>query len=252
MLLLYRGNGCDFIHVYLPYTIPDVSNNWTLLHYHQLWFHYRSLAFTKISVPWSLNKNHVSPPFCFFCVSGNLNLDAGCRYNLYEASHATGCLQGSWIMMTGSSNTLLEFLVLFLLFRRFQGTKKRFLLLQSNKKRAREEEVWEKLNMRVARFFRGNITTWRCIRGILRFLPSKISWANIRFCWHCPKQIKVKTNTSSSACALKGSWFWRFWKPRQSWGLLRDSCTTSLSYSWLYGLLIFMKNKKGIKHWVTN
>ncbi|CAE7357886.1 Fam3b, partial [Symbiodinium necroappetens] len=40
---------------------------------------------------------------------GNLNLDAGCRYNLYETAQATQCLQGSWIVLTGSSNTLLEF-----------------------------------------------------------------------------------------------------------------------------------------------
>eukprot|EP00434_Breviolum_minutum_P030827 symbB.v1.2.027259.t1/scaffold2785.1/size70456/2 len=50
-----------------------------------------------------------TPPVSGYVSQGNLNLDAGCRYNLYEASHATGCLQGSWIMMTGSSNTLLEF-----------------------------------------------------------------------------------------------------------------------------------------------
>lgn len=168
MLLLYRGNGCDFIHVYLPYTIPDVSNNWTLLHYHQLWFHYRSLASTKISVPWSLNKNHlhVSPPFCvFFCVSGNLNLDAGCRYNLYEASHATGCLQGSWIMMTGSSNTLLEFLVLFLFSAGFREQKTGFVCKATKKTRKREGSLGEAQKKRVARFFRGNITTWRCILG---------------------------------------------------------------------------------------
>ena len=51
-----------------------------------------------------------TPPVSGYVSQGNLNLDAGCRYNLYEASHATDCLQGSWIMMTGSSNTLLELL----------------------------------------------------------------------------------------------------------------------------------------------
>lgn len=51
-----------------------------------------------------------TPPVSGYVSQGNLNLDAGCRYNLYEASHATNCLQGSWIMMTGSSNTLLELL----------------------------------------------------------------------------------------------------------------------------------------------
>eukprot|EP00913_Durusdinium_trenchii_P018386 g17271.t1 len=50
-----------------------------------------------------------TPAVSGYVSQGNLNLDAGCRYNLFEASHATQCMQGSWIMMTGSSNTLLEF-----------------------------------------------------------------------------------------------------------------------------------------------
>lgn len=49
-----------------------------------------------------------TPAVSGYVSQGNLNLDAGCRYNLFEASHATQCMQGSWIMMTGSSNTLLE------------------------------------------------------------------------------------------------------------------------------------------------
>eukprot|EP00438_Fugacium_kawagutii_P034151 Skav228530 [mRNA] locus=scaffold796:328991:351330:+ [translate_table: standard] len=50
-----------------------------------------------------------TPPVTGYVSQGNLNLDTGCRYNLFETSHATECLQGSWIVMTGSSNTLLEF-----------------------------------------------------------------------------------------------------------------------------------------------
>lgn len=50
-----------------------------------------------------------TPPVTGYVSQGNLNLDAGCRYRIYEASHASSCLSGSWILMTGSSNTLLEF-----------------------------------------------------------------------------------------------------------------------------------------------
>ena len=150
---------------------------------------------------------------CFFCVSGNLNLDAGCRYNLYEASHATGCLQGSWIMMTGSSNTLLEFLVLFLFSAGFREQKTGFVCKATKNAQERRKfgrsskkescQVFQGRHHDLKMYFGGN--------GVK--LPSKIYGANTRFCWHCPKQIKLKTNTSSSACALKGSWFWRFRKP---------------------------------------
>ena len=164
MLLLYRGNGCDFIHVYLPYTIPDVSNNWTLLHYHQLWFHYRSLASTKISVPWSLNRNHlhVSPPFCVFFFAFQATwiwmLVVGTTSMKHLMQQDACKVVGLWWPV---HPTLYWSFLCYFFSRRFQGTKTRFFL-QSNKKRAREEEVWEKHNMRLARFFRGNITTWRC------------------------------------------------------------------------------------------
>ncbi|CAJ1392982.1 unnamed protein product [Effrenium voratum] len=49
------------------------------------------------------------PEVSGYVSQGNLNLDAGCRYNIFEKPHATQCLSGSWIMLTGSSNTLLEF-----------------------------------------------------------------------------------------------------------------------------------------------
>ena len=34
----------------------------------------------------------------------------GCRYNLYEKNDAASCLKGNWIVIAGSSNTLLELL----------------------------------------------------------------------------------------------------------------------------------------------
>jgi hypothetical protein len=39
---------------------------------------------------------------------GNLMLDAGCRYRLFEKSNAASCLKGNWIAVTGSSNALLQ------------------------------------------------------------------------------------------------------------------------------------------------
>ncbi|CAE8674628.1 unnamed protein product [Polarella glacialis] len=49
------------------------------------------------------------PPTTGYLSDGNLNLDAGCRYNLWECDAASQCLQGTWVAITGSSNTLLEF-----------------------------------------------------------------------------------------------------------------------------------------------
>ena len=149
---------------------------------------------------------------CFFCVPGNLNLDAGCRYNLYEASHATGCLQGSWIMMTGSSNTLLEFLVLCLFSAGFREQKTGFVC-KATKNAQERRKFGRSSNKESCQVFQGRHHDLKMYFGGSGVkLPSKIYGANTRFCWLCPKQIKLKTNTSSSACALKGSWFWRFWK----------------------------------------
>ena len=50
-----------------------------------------------------------TPPVTGYVSQGNLNLDAGCRYRIFESSNAASCLSGAWILMTGSSNTLLEF-----------------------------------------------------------------------------------------------------------------------------------------------
>ncbi|CAE8635125.1 unnamed protein product [Polarella glacialis] len=52
------------------------------------------------------------PPTTGHLSDGNLNLDAACRYNLWESDAASQCLQGTWVAITGSSNTLLEFLSL--------------------------------------------------------------------------------------------------------------------------------------------
>lgn len=40
---------------------------------------------------------------------GNLKLDAGCQYKLREFSAASDCLDGTWVVVTGSSNSLLMF-----------------------------------------------------------------------------------------------------------------------------------------------
>ncbi|CAL1160558.1 unnamed protein product, partial [Cladocopium goreaui] len=49
------------------------------------------------------------PPVAGNVSQNNLVLDAGCRYNLYEKNDAASCLKGNWIVIAGSSNTLLEF-----------------------------------------------------------------------------------------------------------------------------------------------
>eukprot|EP00438_Fugacium_kawagutii_P034316 Skav221743 [mRNA] locus=scaffold2555:26953:28553:+ [translate_table: standard] len=49
------------------------------------------------------------PPIAGYVSQNNLVLDEGCRYKLYETEDATRCLQGNWIVIAGSSNTLLEF-----------------------------------------------------------------------------------------------------------------------------------------------
>mmetsp|Transcript_120371 Transcript_120371/g.286015 ORF Transcript_120371/g.286015 Transcript_120371/m.286015 type:complete len:1363 (-) Transcript_120371:278-4366(-) len=49
------------------------------------------------------------PPVTGYVSQGNLHLDAGCRYNLYEKAQATQCLQGSWIVMAGTSSLHLQF-----------------------------------------------------------------------------------------------------------------------------------------------
>ncbi|CAJ1440497.1 unnamed protein product, partial [Effrenium voratum] len=40
---------------------------------------------------------------------GNLRLDAGCRYQLFEGADAQRCLAGTWLVISGSSNALLGF-----------------------------------------------------------------------------------------------------------------------------------------------
>lgn len=47
-------------------------------------------------------------PVAGFLSQGNLMLDAGCRYRLFEKSNAASCLKGNWIAVTGSSNALLQ------------------------------------------------------------------------------------------------------------------------------------------------
>ena len=49
-------------------------------------------------------------PVSGFLSQGNLILDEGCRYRLFEKSNAASCLKGNWIAVTGSSNALLQFL----------------------------------------------------------------------------------------------------------------------------------------------
>ena len=168
MLLLYRGNGCDFIHVYLRYTIPDVSNNWTLLHYHQLWFHYRSLASTKISVPWSLNKNHlhVSPPFCVFFFAFQATwiwmLVVGTTSMKHLMQQDACKVVGLWWPV---HPTLCWSFLCYFYFPQVSGNKKRDLFAKQQKTRKTGGSLGEAQKKRVARFFRGDITTWRCILG---------------------------------------------------------------------------------------
>mmetsp|Transcript_81365 Transcript_81365/g.143597 ORF Transcript_81365/g.143597 Transcript_81365/m.143597 type:complete len:1943 (-) Transcript_81365:182-6010(-) len=50
-----------------------------------------------------------NPPVLGYVSMGNLELEAGCRYRIFEREHAADCLSGSWTVITGSSNTLLEF-----------------------------------------------------------------------------------------------------------------------------------------------
>eukprot|EP00931_Biecheleriopsis_adriatica_P042205 TRINITY_DN2405_c0_g1_i1.p1 TRINITY_DN2405_c0_g1~~TRINITY_DN2405_c0_g1_i1.p1 ORF type:complete len:1055 (+),score=183.52 TRINITY_DN2405_c0_g1_i1:126-3167(+) len=49
------------------------------------------------------------PPVTGNVSNGNLMLDAGCRYALWEKDNTAQCLQGTWVIITGASNALLEF-----------------------------------------------------------------------------------------------------------------------------------------------
>eukprot|EP00931_Biecheleriopsis_adriatica_P042206 TRINITY_DN2405_c0_g1_i2.p1 TRINITY_DN2405_c0_g1~~TRINITY_DN2405_c0_g1_i2.p1 ORF type:complete len:1595 (+),score=335.47 TRINITY_DN2405_c0_g1_i2:126-4787(+) len=49
------------------------------------------------------------PPVTGYVSNGNLKLDAGCRYALWEKDNTAQCLQGTWVIITGASNALLEF-----------------------------------------------------------------------------------------------------------------------------------------------
>eukprot|EP00435_Cladocopium_sp_Y103_P013116 s3887_g3.t1 len=55
------------------------------------------------------NTSNPVPPVSGYMSQDNLILDAGCRYNLFESKKAAECLSGTWILILGSSNTLLEF-----------------------------------------------------------------------------------------------------------------------------------------------
>lgn len=49
------------------------------------------------------------PPVKGYVSDGNLQLEAGCRYRLYEDSAVSACSQGMWYVIAGSSNTWLQF-----------------------------------------------------------------------------------------------------------------------------------------------
>lgn len=76
----------------------------------------QAVAIARVEVP----ESFLELPFCDTAVAeppmlgtlaedGNLQLDAGagCRYRVRETSDATECLEGSWLVVTGSSNALL-------------------------------------------------------------------------------------------------------------------------------------------------
>lgn len=49
------------------------------------------------------------PPVSGFLSDGNLHLDAGCHYPIWQTESAGQCLQGAWIVLGGTSNMLLYF-----------------------------------------------------------------------------------------------------------------------------------------------
>ncbi|CAE7219039.1 Ftsj3 [Symbiodinium sp. CCMP2592] len=48
-------------------------------------------------------------------LDGNLELDAGCRFRVWESPEIASCLEGTWVVVTGSSNALLIFNTLLML-----------------------------------------------------------------------------------------------------------------------------------------
>lgn len=55
------------------------------------------------------NARSAEPPTVGHLDDGNLVLDAGCHYRLWEGPAAGACLENTWVVIMGSSNTLLEF-----------------------------------------------------------------------------------------------------------------------------------------------
>jgi len=55
------------------------------------------------------NARVAEPPVSGFLSEGNLYLDAGCHYKLWETKSAGQCLNGAWIVLGGTSNMLLYF-----------------------------------------------------------------------------------------------------------------------------------------------
>ena len=49
------------------------------------------------------------PPVAGYLSEDNLVLEAPCRYSLFETRDAARCLQGGWLLVMGSSNSLLQF-----------------------------------------------------------------------------------------------------------------------------------------------
>ena len=49
------------------------------------------------------------PPVAGYLSEDNLVLEEPCRYSLFESPDAARCLQGGWLLVMGSSNSLLQF-----------------------------------------------------------------------------------------------------------------------------------------------
>ena len=71
---------------------------------------FRSLAPTLLPVGLdlaSIRSQVAAPPMRGTFPQNQLQLDAGCRYALWETPGALGCLQGRWVVHIGTSNTIL-------------------------------------------------------------------------------------------------------------------------------------------------
>jgi len=72
----------------------------------QIVAHYEKVVTTEAPKP-ACNGRLAEPPVKGYLSNGQLDLEANCRYELWQGSQASACLEGAWVVVPGGSNTIL-------------------------------------------------------------------------------------------------------------------------------------------------